>query len=220
MAVKERLESLYAELPPEIALVAVSKFHPSSAIREARAAGQLDFAESRPQELSAKAAELADLKDLRWHFIGHLQTNKLKMVLPYAHLVQSVDSERLLDAIQDWAAANSRTVSVLLEYHVAAEDSKQGFDECGLELVLEKAAEGCYPGICFRGLMAMATNTDEETVVAEDFERARRLFLRLSTMAGEDFDLLSMGMSGDWRIAVEAGSNMVRIGSYIFGERI
>ena len=126
--IRENIEAIRAELPPEVKLVAVSKFHPSEAIREAYAAGQRCFGENRPQEFAKKVEALADL-DLEWHFIGHLQTNKLKLVLPYAHLVQSVDSLHLLDAIQDWGKANGKPVSVLLELHIGAEETKSGFKE-------------------------------------------------------------------------------------------
>ena len=127
--IQENIIAIRQELPPEVKLVAVSKFHPVEAIREAYAAGQRAFGENRPQEFAKKVEELKDLSDLEFHFIGHLQTNKLKLVLPYAHLVQSVDSQHLLDAIQDWGKANGKVISVLLELHIGAEQTKTGFKE-------------------------------------------------------------------------------------------
>jgi pyridoxal phosphate enzyme (YggS family) len=188
------------------------------------------FAESRPQELLAKVRRLEEIRadgadsymsDVEWHFIGHLQTNKLKMVLPYVSLVQSVDSVRLLDAIQAWGAANSRVVSVLLEPHVAAEETKQGFAAEEIYDILTGSADK-YPNICFRGIMGMATFTDDQTVVASDFAALREIFdtcrSRFPHLAA-DFTELSIGMSDDYPLAIEYGSTMIRIGSMIFGER-
>ena len=230
------INRLRNELPATVRLVAVSKFHPFEAIEEAYAAGQRIFAESRPQELLAKVRHLDELRatkpeymsDVEWHFIGHLQTNKLKMVLPYVSLVQSVDSVRLLDAIQTWAAANDRVISVLLEPHVAAEETKQGFDAEEIYDILSRSSEvsdgqsGAYPNIRFRGIMGMATFTDDQSVVASDFAALREIFdtcrSRFPHLAG-DFTELSIGMSDDYPLAIEYGSTMIRIGSMIFGER-
>jgi pyridoxal phosphate enzyme (YggS family) len=160
------------------------------------------------------------MSDIEWHFIGHLQTNKLKMVLPYVSLVQSVDSVRLLDAIQNWALANDRVIDVLLEPHVAVEDTKQGFTADEIYSILE-AADG-YGNICFRGIMGMATFTDDESVVRSDFASLRSIFdtcrSRFPSL-DQDFTEFSIGMSDDYPIAIEYGSNMVRIGSMIFGVR-
>ena len=227
--IAENLQKIQSQLPPQVTLVAVSKFHPSEAIREAWAAGQRVFAESRPQELAAKVEELADCPGLEWQFIGHLQTNKLKMVLPYVSLVQSVDSQHLLDAIEKWAASESgaasggvRKVSVLLEMHVALEESKQGFyEEEILDILMRAVADGAYKHIRFCGLMGMATNTDDAEQVRADFTRVRSYMDYLQDLFPEltDFKTLSIGMSADFPIAVECGSTMVRIGSAIFGER-
>ena len=197
--------------------MAVSKFHPVESIREAYDAGQRIFAESRPQEFAAKVPLLPS--DIRWHFIGHLQTNKLKLVLPHADLVQSVDSVRLLDEIDRWGKAHGRTVKVLLELHVALEQSKQGFYEEEILDVLFNASR--YANVCFCGLMAMATNTEDMSVVRADFERTSAFMDYLRDLFPEyvDFKELSIGMSGDWPVAVECGATMVRIGSAIFGER-
>ena len=225
--VREVIIKLNSELPATVKLVAVSKFHPFEAIQEAYEAGQRIFAESRPQELQVKVRRLEDLRaergesymaDVQWHFIGHLQTNKLKMVLPYVSLVQSVDSVRLLDAIQAWGAANQRVISVLLEPHVAAEESKQGFEAEEIYDILS-----CnYPNIRFRGIMGMATFTDDQSVVASDFAALREIFdtcrSRFPHLAA-DFTELSIGMSDDYPLAIEYGSTMIRVGSMIFGER-
>ena len=220
------------ELPATVKLVAVSKFHPVESIEEAYRAGQRIFAESRPQELLAKIKRLDEIRmergepeymsDIQWHFIGHLQTNKLKMVLPYASLVQSVDSVRLLDAIESWAAANDRKINVLLEPHVAAEQTKQGFSPDEVYSVLESAVGGGYPHIVFRGIMGMATFTDDMDVVKGDFAALRSIYDRcrfLYPSLSEDFVELSIGMSDDYPVAIEYGSTMVRIGSMIFGSR-
>lgn len=206
------------KLPSGVELVAVSKFHPVESIREAYDAGQRIFAESRPQELAAKAAEL-DLPGLEWHFIGHLQTNKLKMVLPHVSLVQSVDSVHLLDAISRWGVQNGRRVDVLLEMHIAAEESKQGFHEEELLELLFNADK--YRGVRFCGLMGMATNTTDESVVESDFTRIDSFMAYLVELFPEldSFRQLSIGMSQDWQVALNHGSTMVRIGTAIFGDR-
>lgn len=215
--IAERLLQLRKELPSDTLLVAVSKFHPAEAILEAYDAGQKVFGESRPQEFEAKATVLP--KDIQWHFIGHLQTNKLKMVLPYASIVESVDSVHLLKEIEKWAAVNGRTVQVLLELHIGQEETKQGFSEEELMELLFSASS--YPHIRFRGLMGMASNTDDEFLIDADFERIDSFMAYLVDLFPElpDFNQLSIGMSGDYRIALRHGSTEVRIGTYIFGER-
>lgn len=228
--IRENIESIIKALPDGTRLVAVSKFHPLSAIREAYEAGQRVFAESRPQELQKKVQELAadPLPALEWHFIGHLQTNKLKMVLPYVELVQSVDSAHLLDEIDKWGRVNGKVVNVLLEMHVAEEESKQGFfEEEILDILLRVAAaradgkKSPYANICFCGLMGMATNTDDEEIVRADFARISDFMDYLKDLLPEipEFRELSIGMSQDWRLAVEYNSTMARIGTAIFGER-
>ena len=224
------IKRLHMELPATVRLVAVSKFHPFEAIEAAYAAGQRVFAESRPQELLSKVQRLEAIRaergepdymsDIEWHFIGHLQTNKLKMVLPYVSLVQSVDSLRLLDAIEIWAAANDKVINVLLEPHVAAEESKQGFDPSEIADVLSHAAD--YTHVRFKGLMGMATFTDDESVIRSDFKALRSIYDLVRhdfASLSDDFTELSIGMSDDYKIAIEYGSTMVRIGSKIFGER-
>jgi len=228
--IKENLESITRELPQGTRLVAVSKFHPFESIVEAYEAGQRVFAESRPQELAKKVAALSEhpLPDLDWQFIGHLQTNKLKMVLPYVSLVQSVDTVHLLDEIDKWGKANGKVTNVLLEMHVAEEETKQGFyEEEILDILFRVAAarqdgkKEPYPNVRFCGLMGMATNTDDEQIIRADFERLTDFMDYLKDLFTEipEFKELSIGMSGDWKIAVEYGSTMVRIGTAIFGER-
>lgn len=209
------------ELPQEVTLVAVSKYFPSSEIREAYALGQREFAESRPQELRAKIAELQEeCPGIRWNFIGHLQTNKLKMVLPYVSLVQSVDSEHLLEAISEYCVRSGIVVRVLLEVHIAHEESKQGFSFEELRAVVQKYVEGEYPGVTVCGLMGMASFSDEEGLVEGEFASLKALFdetrAGLPLGCAEEFVTLSMGMSGDYKKAIAAGATMVRIGSLIF----
>ena len=218
--IQENIIAIRQELPPEVKLVAVSKFHPVEAIREAYAAGQRAFGENRPQEFAKKVEELKDLSDeVQWHFIGHLQTNKLKLVLPYAHLVQSVDSQHLLDAIQDWGKANGKVTSVLLELHIGAEQTKTGFKEEEILDILFRANK--YTHIRFCGLMGMATHTDCEEDIRADFARIADFRAYLQDLFPElaDFRELSIGMSEDWKIALEYGATIVRIGTAIFGER-
>ena len=227
MSIETNIESIKERLAEGVKLVAVSKFHPLEAILEAYQCGQRAFGENRPQELAAKAVQLP--QDIEWHFLGHLQTNKLKMVLPYASLVQSVDTLHLLQAIDEWGGNNGKDIDVLLELHIGAEETKQGFvEEEILDLLFTVAnslkpdgTHSKYPNINFRGLMGMATNTDDQDVVRADFRRISALFraLREDYPSLEAFDQLSIGMSGDWRLAVAEGSTIVRIGTSIFGER-
>ena len=221
MSIAENIRDIRKQLPENVELVAVSKFHPLEAILQAYGAGQRIFAESRPQELAEKAEKLdrQAYPGVQWHFIGHLQTNKLKLVLPYVSLVQSVDSTHLLDEIQKWGLAHEQTVNVLLEVHIAAEESKQGFwEEEILELLFNSEK---YTRIRFCGLMGMATHTDDEQTVEADFDRIDSFMAYLKDLFPEltDFNQLSIGMSEDWPVAVRHGATMVRIGTAIFGER-
>ncbi len=209
MGVAENLLALLPEIPSSVSLVAVSKFKPVEDIMAAYSVGQRRFGENRPQELAAKAAALP--ADIEWHFIGHLQTNKIKFVLPYASLIESVDSLHLLQAVSAAAVAQGKVVDCLLEVHVAAEESKTGFTPDEALAVAASAAD--YPGVRLRGIMAMATNTSDEARVRADFRAAHDVLLRTGLSE------LSMGMSGDWRIAIEEGATIIRIGSAIFGSR-
>lgn len=213
---EDRLKGILDKLPSGVRLVAVSKFHPAEAILEAYNAGHRLFGESRPQELMAKATQLP--KDICWHFIGHLQTNKLKMVLPYASMIESVDTLHLLEAIDQWCINNNSVTDVLLELHVAAEETKQGFSEEEVLDILRRE----WKGVRLRGLMGMATNTDDEEVISTDFRRISEFkqLIDKEFPGLKGFDQLSMGMSGDWQIAIRYGSTIVRIGTAIFGERV
>lgn len=217
MNIKQRLERIWATLPSGVSLVAVSKFHPAERIMEAYDAGQRIFGESRPQELAAKAAELP--KDIEWSMIGHLQTNKVKLIAPFVSLIASVDSDRLAQEIEKQAAKLDRTIDILLELHVADEQTKSGWDIDELRTFIASGALNAMPHVRVRGLMTIATNTDDESVVRNDFEHIRKIFDELKPTFGEQFDTLSIGMSDDYPIALEYGSTMVRIGTAIFGAR-
>jgi pyridoxal phosphate enzyme (YggS family) len=213
--VEDNLKRVYKELPPGVKLVAVSKFHPCEEIMAAYGAGQRRFGENRPQEFASKVVQLPE--DIEWHFIGHLQTNKLKLVLPYASLVESIDSKHLLDAVERWGSENDKVIDVLMELHLGAEETKGGFTEAEIEDIL---ASVTYPHIRFRGLMGMATNTDDVDVVEADFVRIEAFKRRLDAKyALPDFTELSIGMSHDWPLAVRHGATIVRIGTAIFGPR-
>lgn len=218
--IADNIKRILSELPSDVQLVAVSKYHPLDSIIDAYNAGQRVFAESRPQELYSKVLSLPELPEpIEWHFIGHLQTNKLKMVLPYVSLVQSVDSVHLLHEIDSWGKKNGRIIDVLLEMHVSSEETKQGMYEEEIMDILFDSEK--YLNVRFRGLMGMATNTDDAQTLEADFERIDSFMAYLVELFPElvDFNQLSIGMSGDFRIALKHGSTMVRIGSAIFGER-
>ena len=211
------LSRIRATLPAGVTLVAVSKTHPAEMIRQAYEAGQRLFGESRPQELREKYELLP--KDIEWHMIGHLQTNKIKYIAPFVAMIQSVDSARLAEAIQKEALKCSRVIDILLEIHVAREETKTGWNLDELRDYLSSNPFAALPNLRVRGVMGIATNTDDETVVRHDFEALRRCFELLRPQFGEAFDTLSMGMSHDYLLAVDCGSTMVRVGSSIFGER-
>ena len=217
MSVKSQLERVRVTLPEGVTLVAVSKTHPVEAIAEAYEAGQRVFGESRPQELRAKYEALP--RDIEWHMIGHLQTNKVKYIAPFVTLIHSVDSERLAEAIQVQAAKCGRTIDVLLEIHVAAEESKSGWAIDDLRTAVASGLFERLPNVRVRGVMGIATNTDDMERVSADFVQLRIYKEELAPYFGEQFDTLSMGMSDDYPTAIAAGSTMVRIGSTIFGER-
>ena len=261
--IKDNLHEINSKLPSDVTLVAVSKFHPVERLMEAYNAGQRVFAESRPQELAAKVPQMP--ADVQWHFIGHLQTNKLKLVLPYVSLVQSVDSLHLLQAISTWAVAHNKVIDVLLELHLGAEETKQGFSEDEIMAIISGAGISSqthgHPRPCkregptgvlgqgvaapktivgrgrseaeavcedipaplksirIRGLMGMASNTEDRAQVEGEFARIEALYKRIKASGMEGFDTLSIGMSGDWPLAVQHGATMVRIGTDIFGPR-
>ncbi len=219
MSIADRLAAIKSTLPEGVTLVAVSKFHPAADIAEAYAAGQRVFGESRVYELLDKRAALP--ADIRWHFIGHLQTNKAKALVGNADLIESIDSERLLALVDRLAAGGGTVQRVLMQVHVAAEATKTGFapDEL-LDYFAGRRFESLQAThLC--GIMGMATNTDDTARVRADFETIASLHRRILTMCPDlrGFDTVSMGMSGDYLTAIEAGSNMVRVGTAIFGER-
>ncbi len=211
-AIQEHIESIRATLPSGVTLICVSKFHPAEAIAEAYQAGERDFGESHVQELARKQESLP--KDIRWHFIGHLQTNKVRTIVPYIYLIHSVDSLRLLETLQKEAARIGRRVAVLLEVHVAKEETKSGFLPDELQALLDSGALSAMPNIEVKGIMGMATNTDNTTEIKRCFDSLAAIY-----HAHTEWTVLSMGMSEDYELAIEAGSNMVRIGNAIFGER-
>ena len=218
MAISTKIKELHASLPQEVTLVAVSKFHPIEALNEAYEAGQRIFGESRVQELLIKHEALP--KDIEWQMIGHLQTNKVRQIAPFVSLIQSVDSIRLAECINREAERIGRVVDILLEIHVAQEDSKTGWNYSELIEYLHSGAMAELKNIRVRGIMGMATNTDDEEVIRHDFERLAECKRELASHFGEEFDTLSMGMSDDYELAIECGSTMVRIGSSIFGNRL
>lgn len=219
MSITTEIRRLHSELPAGVTLVAVSKFHPVEALREAYDAGQRIFGESRPQEMCVKYEAMP--KDVEWHMIGHLQTNKVKYIAPFVGLIHSVDSERLVVEIERQAARFDRTIDILFEIHLAEEESKSGWDaEEFAEWVTNTDFATRLPHIRPRGLMTIGTLTEDVELNRREFVRLRELFEQLRPRFGEQFDTLSMGMTSDYHEAIECGSTMVRIGSMIFGERV
>ncbi|WP_303013003.1 YggS family pyridoxal phosphate-dependent enzyme [uncultured Bacteroides sp.] len=220
MSIADNLKQVLAELPQGVRLVAVSKFHPNDAIEEAYRAGQRIFGESKVQEMTAKYESLP--KDIEWHFIGHLQSNKIKYMIPYVAMIHGIDSYRLLAEVNRQAAKTGRNVNCLLQIHVAQEETKFGFtpDECKDMLSAEEWKNLTHVRIC--GLMGMASNTDNVEQIKQEFGLLNRLFKEIKTIWFADSDAfreLSMGMSHDYHEAIAAGSTLVRVGSKIFGER-
>ena len=216
----ENLQKVKASLKPDVKLVAVSKFHKIAELQEAYDAGQRLFGENHVQELVAKQEVLP--KDIEWHFIGHLQTNKVKYLAPFVSLIHAVDSMKLMKEIDKQAAKVGRVIDVLLQVHVAAEETKFGFAPKEMMKMLEEGEWTTLNHLRIVGLMAMATNTDDEVQITVEFERVWQLFNAVKMgffMDDPAFKELSMGMSGDYLIAQEHGSTMVRVGSLIFGER-
>ena len=218
--IASRLRELDRQIPEGVRLVAVSKFHPAQAVMAAYEAGQRCFGESRVQELLRKEPELPG--DIKWHFIGHLQTNKVRQLVGHCDVIESVDSERLLDLIDRESERAGVVSRVLMQVHVAREETKFGFyPEELLEYFRERRFESLKARhIC--GVMGMASNTDDRERVAEDFSRIAEVYHTIredASLGLRGFDLLSMGMSGDWPLAVDHGANVIRIGTAIFGER-
>lgn len=224
--IAECLDKIRSTLTGGARLVAVSKFHPAEYIEMAHAAGQRLFGESRVQELVEKWEGLRErYPDLVWHFIGPLQTNKVKYIAPFIHMIESVTSERLLLEICRQAQRVGRTIPILLEVHVAREETKSGFSPDELRELLGRIASSpeTYRGIALYGLMAMASNVDDEAIVSGEFATVHRLFDEIRSSGAllqpELFTELSMGMSGDYPLALREGATLVRVGSAIFGDR-
>ena len=224
--IAERLDKIRSTLTGGARLVAVSKFHPAEYIEMAHAAGQRLFGESRVQELVEKWEGLRErYPDLVWHFIGPLQTNKVKYIAPFIHMIESVTSERLLLEICRQAQRVGRTIPILLEVHVAREETKSGFSPDELRELLGRIASSpeTYRGVALYGLMAMASNVDDEAVIRGEFATVHRLFDEIRSsrllLQPELFTELSMGMSGDYPLALREGATLVRVGSAIFGDR-
>lgn len=221
MDIQANLKEVLTSLPAQVKLVAVSKFHPNESIEQAYRAGQRIFGESKVQELTGKYETLP--KDIEWHFIGHLQTNKVKYIAPYIAMIHAADSYKLLAEIDKQAAKNGRVIPCLLEIHIAQEESKYGFTFQECREMLEAGEWKNLTHICIAGLMGMATFTEDETEIKREFDSLKRFFneIKQNYFADRDtFREISMGMSHDYPLAIEAGSTLVRVGSKIFGERI
>lgn len=216
MMISENLKKLKTNLPPEVTLVAVSKTRTPKELMEAYNAGQRIFGENKVQEMEAKWHEMPD--DVEWHMVGHVQRNKVRSMAPFVSLVHAVDSLRLLREINKEAKKNDRTIHCLLQIKIAEEDSKFGMDES--EAINLMASEDIkkFKNVKILGLMGMATFTDDRGQIAKEFEKLKRAFDSLKN-TNPEFKVLSMGMSGDYEIAIDHGSNMIRVGSAIFGER-
>lgn len=215
MSIQENYHKIKAQIPANIELVAVSKFHPVEKIKEVYDCGQKVFGENKVQELLSKVNELP--ADIQWHLIGHLQTNKVKYIAPFINTIQSVDSEKLLLEINKEAAKNDRKIKVLLQVKIAEEETKYGLEISEAKEIFSNYLEHQYPNIEILGLMGMATFTDNKNQVKSEFLVLKSLFDELSTF--RKLETLSMGMSDDFALAIECGSTSVRIGSAIFGVR-
>jgi len=215
MGIKENFTAIKNQLPSGVELVAVSKTHPAEAIQEVYDLGQKVFGENKVQELMEKYPLLP--KDIQWHLIGHLQTNKVKYIAPFIDTIQSVDSEKLLSEISKEAGKNSRTVKVLLQVKIAAEESKFGLDLSEARALFQKYLNGEFPNAEITGLMGMATFTDDKEQVKGEFLILKGFFDELNQL--QTLETLSMGMSDDFPAAIECGANSVRVGSAIFGRR-
>ena len=219
MDIKENIHQIRKELPSGVRLAALSKFQSNEKIMEAYEAGQRIFAENRPQEFEQKVKSLPE--DIQWHFVGHLQSNKIKMVAPYAALIHSVDTEKLLYELEDYAGRNGLHLKVLLEMFIAKEETKQGFSFKEVEDLLERLRENPLKNVTICGLMGMATLTDDTVEVTREFALLYSFFARMKQrhLQMTEFKELSMGMSLDYKIAILQGSTFIRLGSKIFGPR-
>lgn len=221
MDIQANLKEVLTSIPTHVKLVAVSKFHPKESIEQAYQTGQRIFGESKVQELNSKYEALP--KDIEWHFIGHLQTNKVKYIAPYIAMIHAVDSYKLLAEINRQAAKHERVIPCLLEIHIAQEESKYGFTFQECRDMLEAGEWKNLTHICIAGVMGMATFTEDETEIKREFVSLKQFFdeIKQNYFADQDtFREVSMGMSDDYSLAIETGSTMIRVGSKIFGERV
>lgn len=220
MSIRNNLEAILNDIPENVRLVAVSKTKPVEAIREAYHAGQLDFGENKAQELSEKHPLLP--ADIRWHFIGHMQTNKVKYIAPFVHLIHAVDGLKLLKEINKQAVKNNRTIFCLLQFHIARESTKFGMNEQEARQLLNSREFRDMKNIQIQGVMGMATLTDDMARVRKEFRQLRLYFEQLKKgffAQSPEFREISMGMSHDYKIAIDEGATIIRIGTAIFGER-
>ncbi|MEC5174464.1 YggS family pyridoxal phosphate-dependent enzyme [Chryseobacterium nepalense] len=215
MSIQENYNTVKSRLPQHVELVAVSKTHPVSAIQEVYDLGQRIFGENKVQELSEKYPLLP--KDIKWHLIGHLQTNKVKFIAEFIDTIQSVDSEKLIREINKEAAKHNRTIKVLLQVKIAEEETKFGLETEEAKILYQKYLSGEFPNILITGLMGMATFTEDENQIKKEFLNLKKLFDELNQQ--QPLETLSMGMSDDFPLAIECGANSVRVGSAIFGRR-
>jgi pyridoxal phosphate enzyme (YggS family) len=222
--VAANIEKITQQIPSHVKLIAVSKTKPLELIKEAYDAGQRDFGENKVQELVTKQPLLPN--DTHWHLIGHLQTNKVKYIAPFVHLIHAVDSIKLLETIHKEGVKNNRIISCLLQIYIAQEDTKFGLNKEELVDLLKYASQNNLSNVKICGLMGMATNTDDEQQIKAEFNSLKQLFDELKTninsypaLIPQQFNTLSMGMSNDYQSAIDCGSNMIRVGSLIFGER-
>ncbi|MBR0077534.1 MAG: YggS family pyridoxal phosphate-dependent enzyme [Bacteroidales bacterium] len=216
----EKYQEILREIPENVQLIAVSKLHPASEVAAAYALGQRDFGENWAQEMREKHEILP--QDIRWHFIGHLQTNKIKYIIPYVHLIHSIDSFKLLQEVDRQAAKHGRVVGCLLQFHVATEETKFGFsmDEC--EQMFQSPEFSSMKNVDIKGVMGMASFTDDAAQVRREFQTLHGFFTKLKEeyfSEKADFKEISMGMTSDYPIAIEEGSTMIRVGSALFGAR-
>ncbi|SMP09124.1 YggS family pyridoxal phosphate-dependent enzyme [Chryseobacterium profundimaris] len=215
MSIQENYNAIKSRLPQHVELVAVSKTHPVSAIQEVYDLGQKVFGENKVQELTEKYPLLP--KDIKWHLIGHLQTNKVKYIAEFIDTIQSVDSEKLIREIDKEAGKYNRKIKILLQIKIAEEDTKFGLETEEAKNLYQKYLSGEFPNITITGLMGMATFTEDENQIKKEFLNLKRLFDELNQL--QTLETLSMGMSDDFPIAIECGANSVRVGSAIFGRR-
>jgi pyridoxal phosphate enzyme (YggS family) len=220
MDVQENLKKIRSDLPPHVRLVAVSKTKPVEMIQAAYDVGQRDFGENKAQDVAAKYPQLP--KDIRWHFIGHLQTNKVKYIAPFVHLIHAADSLKILKEINKQALKNNRVIDCLLEFHIAQEESKFGLNRATAEEIFNAEEYKALKNIRICGVMGMATYTDDTEQIRSEFRHLKAIFQELKEKyfaEAPHFKEISMGMSGDYPIAVEEGATIIRVGSKIFGPR-